>query len=242
MNDNKKSKIWVYAVILFTSAFIVLLISAYSQIKLNRNLTDYKSQVYSKENENKKVQQNFSSAQEMNAKLNGEIKKLQDENNALRESKVSLETEKASAEEKAKTEKEAVDSLANVINIYLDGNVVESAGMIESINAANLDGKVLETFNSFSMKVKAAAGKILFDEGFGLYNRAKYSEAVPKLLLSSQYAETEEFSDKCLYYLAYSELHLDNRVSALEHMNKLISNYPESKYFKSAKRFVEKYK
>lgn len=242
MNENKKSKIWVYAVILFTSAFIVLLLSAYSQIKLNKNLTDYKSQVYSKETENKKVQQNFSSAQEMNAKLNDEIKKLQDENNALKESKDSLETEKASIEEKDSNESKALDSLADVISAYLNGNVVESAGMVDAVNAANLEGKTAETYKTLYLKIKAEAGKILFDDGFELYDRAKYSEAAPRLLLSSQYAQNEEYSDKCLYYLANTEIKLDNKTSALEHMNKLIINYPESKYLKSAKRFVNKYK
>jgi cell division protein FtsB len=242
MNENKKSKVWVYAVILFTSAFIVLLLTAYSQIKLNRNLIDYKSQVSSKESENKKVQQNFSSAQEMNVKLNDEIKKLQEENNALKESISNLENEKAGIEEKNNTENEAVDSLSNVINTYLNGFVVESAGMIDGINAANLEGKAAETYKKFSVKVKAEAGKILFDEGFQLYDSAKYIDAAAKLLLSSQYAQAEEYSDKCLYYLAYSELKIQDKALALEHMNKLIENYNDSKYLKSARRFVEKYK
>lgn len=242
MNENKKSKIWVYAVILFTSAFIVLLLTAYSQIKLNRNLTDYKSQVSSKESENKKVQQNFSSAQEMNVKLNDEIKKLQEENNSLKDELNNLKTESAISEEKDKAESEAVDNLANAISTYLNGSVVESAGMINGVNAVDLEGKVAETYKTFSAKVKSEAGKILFDEGFLLYDREKYIDAAIKLLLSSQYAPTEEFSDKCLYYLAYSELKLKNKASALEHMNKLINGYPDSKYLRSANRFVEKYK
>lgn len=242
MNDNKKSKIWIYAVILFTSAFIVLLLTAYSQIKLNKNLIDYKSQVSNKESENKKVQQNFSSAQEMNAKLNDEIKKLQEENNILKNSMHSLETEIAGIMERDKDHSKAVDSLSDVINTYLNGSVVESAGKIDGINAANLEGHSAEAYKILSERVKSEAGKILFDEGFQLYERAKYIDAAAKLLLSSQYAQTEVYSDKCLYYLAYSEVKLGDKDSALVHMNRLIDNYHDSKYLRSAKRFIEKYK
>lgn len=242
MNENKKAKIWVYAVILFTSAFIVLLLTAYSQIKLNKNLSDYKSQVYSKESENKKVQQNFSSAQEMNQKLNDEIKKLQEENNLLKANISGMEAEKANIDEKNKARIAAEDSLANALNAYLNGNVIECAGLIDSIDSPSLEGKTLETYKALSVKAKADAGKNLFDEGYALYESSKYADAAAKLLLSHQYAPSEAFSDKCLFYLAYSELRLDNKVAAVDHMSKLIYSYPESKYLRSAKRFVEKYK
>jgi len=242
MNENKKMKIWMYAVILFTSAFIVLLFTAYSQIKLNKNLNDYKSQVYNKETEKNKFQQNFSSAQEMNAKLNEEIKKLQEENNTLNMNIKNLEIEKVNTEETLKKKSAAVDGLSNALTIYLNGNVVECAGLLQNIDVSNLDAKSVETYNVLKLKANAEARKLLFDEGFALYNKAKYSEAAVKLLLSSQYAPSETFSDKCLFYLAYSEVKTDNKISAVEHMKKLISNYTSSWYLKSAKRFVEKYK
>jgi TolA-binding protein len=241
MNDTKKSKIWVYAVILFMSAFIVLLLTAYSQIKLNKNLSDYKNQVYSKESENKKVRQNFSSAQEMNAKLNEEIKELQEENDSLNESVTGLETEKNNLVEKASKKDAAVNSLARAVNAYLDGNIVECAGMMNAIDTANLDGTAAETYKVLSAKVKAEAGEILLDEGYAAYKKEKFSEALPKLALSYQYAPSESYSDKCLFYLAYTELKLDDKAAAIEHMNQLIAAYPESGYLKSAKRFVDRY-
>lgn len=242
MIDNKKSKIWVYAVILFTSAFIVLLFTAYSQIKLNNNLSDYKNQVYNKESEKNKYQQNFSSAQEMNAKLNEEIKKLEEENSTLKSDIVVLNSEKESIETTLDKKITAVEGLSNAMTIYLNGNVVECASLIKGIDVANLDGKAAETYKTLTLKAYSEAGKILFNEGYSLYNRAKYSEATEKLLLSSQYSPAETFSDKCLFYLAYSELKIDKTAAALEHMNMFINNYPSSKYLKSAKRFVERYK
>lgn len=242
MNENKKSKIWLYAVILFTSAFIVLLLTAYSQIKLNKNLNDYKSQVYNKETEKNKYQQNFSSAQEMNAKLNEEIKRLQEENNTLKDDITNSNKEMDIINETLAKKSTAFGVLSDAMTVYLNGNVIECAGLLKTINVYDLDTKALETYNSLSLKADSEAGKLLFDEGYALYKKSKYSEAAEKLFFSNQYAAAETFSDKCLFYLAYSELNSGNTTTALEHMNMLITNYPTSKYMRSAKRFVEKYK
>lgn len=242
MNDNKKSKIWVYAVILFTSAFVVLLLTAYSQIKLNRNLSDYRNQINSKETEKNKYRQNFSSAQEMNVKLNEQIKKLQDEYSTLKSDMDGLKIQKEYTEKLLKEKSDAVEKLSNALTSYLNGKVIESAGLLKFVDPTKLDPKAAETYHTLSIKANTEAGKILFDQGFSLYNRARYSEAAEKLLLSSIYAPAATYSDKCLFYLAYSELKIDNKALAVEHMNKLAGNYPESRYLKSAKRFIEKYK
>lgn len=241
MIENKKSKIWVYAVILFMSAFIVLLFTAYSQIKLNKNLNDYKNQVYNKETEKNKYQQNFSSAQEMNAKLNEEIDKLKEENKSLKYNLENLKSDKYSIERLDSLENTAMAGLSTALTSYLNGNVVECAGLLNGINAAYLNTEAMEAYNILKTKVYAEAGKLLFNEGFSLYNRSKFSEAAEKLLLSVQYAPAEAYSDKCLFYLAYSEVKNGNTARGLEHMNDLIKNYPSSKYMKSAKRFVVRY-
>lgn len=242
MNTNKKSQLWVYAVILFTSAFIVLLFTAYSQIKMNKNLNDYKSQIYNKESEKNKVQQNFSSAQEMNAKLNEDIKKLEEEKSFLQTEISTLEEDLASRDKMIQTRNDAVTGFSDAIMEYLNGNVVACAALLKNVDVSSLESKTSAVYQTLAQKVDAEAGKLLFDEGFALYNRAKYGEAAGKLLLSFQYAPSEKFSDKCLYYLAYAEVKSDNTALALEHMGKLVSNYPSSKYLNSAKRFIEKYK
>ena len=242
MEENKKNKIWVYAVVLFTSAFIVLLFTAYSQIKLNKNLDEYKNQVYIKDSEKNKVQQNFSSAQEMNEKLNEEIKMLEEENSTLKNELANLKIENENVQLVIAKKDEEINDLSRAMTEYLKGNIVESATMLKNVDASLLDAKAADTYKTLTLKANAEAGKLLFDEGFSLYNKAKYIEAAGKLLLSSQFAPGETFSDKCLYYLAYAEIKSGNTKAALDHMNMLIQNYSSSKYMKSAKRFVEKYK
>jgi cell division protein FtsL len=51
-NGNGRKAVWMYAVILFSSAFIVLLLTAYSQIKLNKNITRYEGQIHDEKQQN----------------------------------------------------------------------------------------------------------------------------------------------------------------------------------------------
>lgn len=241
MKDKKKSNVWFYGIILFTSAFIVLLFAGFSQIRMNRSLDDYKSQVFNTESEKNKYLQNFSSAQEMNEKLNEEIKTLEEENSELLSENYALKSEKAALEAAISKKKTASDGLANVINAYIGGEVAEAASLLKNVDSNYLEDKSFEIFSILDTKIKLEAGKLLYDEGYSLYKRAKYAEASEKLLLSSQYAPAETFSDKCLYYLSYAQVKIGDTVAALEHMTSLIDRFPESRYLKSAKQFISKY-
>jgi len=242
MRENKKTSILLYAVILFTSAFIVLLFAGYSQIRLNQSLKEYKSQVFSSESEKNEYLRNFASAQEMNETLNNEIRMLEEENAELKNKIDDLTDEKAVLQDVLMQNQEASNNMAIVIDIYLEGDVIGAAEQLKNVDVVALDEKMAQTFEKLEKKVRLEAGRQLFDEGFSLYNRAKYDEAAEKLLLSFQYAPKEEFSDKCLYYLAYAELRAGNKVQALEYMNRLISEFPQSNYLRRAKQFVNKHK
>lgn len=242
MKENKKSNVWLYAVILFTSAFIVLLFAGYSQIKLNKNLSDYKTQVYSNETEKNKYLKNFSSAQEMNEKLNEEITGLQGEVDSLKNEIGLLQDELSILQEESLKKEKAVNELSDLLTIYLNGNIVEAAILIEEVDLDNLYSGSMETFKTLQRRVKSEVGKLYFDEGYELYTMRKYNEAAEKLILSYKYAPTALYSDKCLYYLANAEVRNKDTESALKHMAILVEEYPTSKYLRSAKQFISKYK
>ena len=242
MEENKKTKVWLYAVILFTSAFLILMFTAYSQIKMNKSLDRYKNQIYSKETEKNEYLENFTSAQEMNKKLNEEINDLKNEKTELENEVFLLKVELENSKEMQEKKDAAVEALLNGMSEYLNGNTVESAGYLKNIDDSGLEGSTLELFNGLSSRVYSEAGEILYNDGFRLYKRGDNEEAAAKLLLSTQYAPSESFSGKCMFYLAYAELKSGNKTAALEHMNRVIAEYPSSGYLKSAKIFVEKYK
>lgn len=241
MIENKKSNVWLYAVILFTSAFIVLVFAGLSQIKMNKNLSEYKNQFYTTENEKNKYQQNFSSAQEMNQKLNEKINVLENEAQILKNVISSLKYDQSIRAEAAEKKNKAEENFHSVLTAYLNGDVVEAAGFLASVDTSALSGKDLEAFNALDIKVRSEAGKILYDEGYSLYRKGKYSDAAVKLSLSFGYAQKSSFSDRCLFYLAWAEKKSGNESAAVVHMKQLVQEYPKSRYLKSAKSFINIY-
>lgn len=241
MNENRKSNIWLYAVILFTSAFIVLLFAGYSQIKMNRNLEKYKSQVFDRETEKNKYLQNFYSAQEMNEKLNHDISMLEEENEQLMNDKSLLEYKSIGLQEDLQNRSKASESFSDAITSYLNGYVVETVELLKAVEVEYLEPKATKAYKMFESKVKTEAGQLLFEEGFALYEQAEYEEAAKKLLSSIEIAPAELYSDKCLYYLAYAEMRRGNTSSAVRYMTRLAEEYQDSKYLRRARQFVINY-
>lgn len=239
-NKNVKTKIWVYAVVLFTSAFIVLLFAAYSQIKMSKNLDDYKNEVSSQKSEKNKYQLSFANAKEVNNKLNEEIKKLQEENKSLSDTIDRLITELGDANDKTVKQISVFEEFSLIQKEYFNGNVVASAELLKKFDTSTLNYESKNLYITFSNKVFDEAGKLLFDEGYKLYKQGKYSEAIGKFSLSSNMWTKGSYSDECLFYLANATYKAGNKLMAVYYMNKLVKEYPESPYLRSAKRFIQK--
>jgi len=239
--EKKRASIWVYAVVLFTSAFIILLFTAVSQIRLNKYLDEYKNRVDIQETEKNLVQENFLSAQEMNKilnekidELNKKIEKMASENENLKKDKTHLETTVSEKDE-------AIKILMQALSAYNEGDVAGCAALIKKIDRSAISGEQEPAFNELAQKVYSEAGRKLFNEGYYLFRDREYEEAVKKFLLSYEYAPVDEFSDKCLYYLAYCEMRINKTEDAIKHMNMLIKGFPDSKYVKYAEDFIERY-
>lgn len=240
-NKNVRSKIWLYAVVLFTSAFIVLLLTAYSQIKLNRNLSELNNQVFTKENEKNKVQLSFANAQELNNKLTEENKLLQEEKDSLSSQLAQLQSYSDNNESLNKSKLDAYLKLCQAQNEYIKGNVVESAEFIKEVDSNLLDSFGNEMYVKLNKEVFIEAGRLLLNEGYELYLDKSYVAAKEKLLKSWSFAPNMEYTDKCLYYLAQSEAKSGNITTGIEQMNILVRQFPSSHYMRSARRFLAKY-
>jgi hypothetical protein len=238
---NARSKIWLYAVVLFTSAFIVLLLTAYSQIKLNRNLSDLNNQVFTKEHEKNQVQLSFANAQEVNSKLADENKMLQDEKGSLALQLGQYKYDKDASDILFKSKLDTYDKLCQAQSDYMEGKIIESAQLIENVDAGLLDIYGNELYAQLKNKTYAEAGKLLLNEGYGLYMKKDYAAAAEKLIRSREYAPDKEFSDKCLYYLAQAEAKSGNTVAGVEQMKTFVGLFPSSHYINAAKRFLSKY-
>jgi TolA-binding protein len=238
---KKKQSVWLYAAILFISAFFVLLFTAYSQIKLNKNLENYKSQVFNTESEKELIQKHFVSAQEMNRELNAEIDALKDEISLLKNKISDLESKNRGMESDQIKKSNVSRVFSEALILYTEGNEAGCYDLLDTIDAKDLADGSGKAYEALKRKAAAEAGKKLLDEGYELYKKAKYEDAITLLERSYVYASDEEFSDMCLYYIAYSELNSGSRTAAVEKMKQLVEKFPESEYITKAKKFIARY-
>ena len=239
---NEKSKVWIYAVVLFTSAFIVLLLTAYSQIKLNNNLSNYKDKFFSTESEKNKFQLNFTSAQETNNKLNEEIEKLKAEKKDITEKYDHSVKEKTQSDENNKKTLQEYDKLSSAQVLYLNEKYVDAALILtKEIDISLLDDKAKELYAVMLEKTIIMAGNELYQQGYEFYKKKDFASAIQKFSQALEISASDKSSDSWLYYLALSENKSGKVEKAVEHMGSLVSKYPDSTYFKRAKYFYEQH-
>lgn len=229
--SKKQSRIWVYAVILFSSAFIVLLLTAYSQIKLNNSLSEYKSKLDNMELQHDNAKFSLNAAIELNAELSKKIDELNEELEAadkkIKEYEELLEREK----EKNKLYLSSYEALINAHMEYEKGNFIDSALLLqEHCDPDHLNNKALEMYTDLKNKVYKEASYKLYTDGYNLYKNKAYGEAIKSFKLSLSLTGSEYYSDDCYYFMAYSYYFINDHEQARQTAQTLLEKYPESTY------------
>jgi len=237
MNDKKsaKIKIWVYAVVLFTSAFVVLLITAYSQIKFNKNIDDYRKQIFSNENEKNKFKLNLNSALEENIKLVEDLKSLRDDLSSTRNKVEEYEKEIEALKENQEYINRAYEGLALAANEFNKGNIVNCAEQLSgNVDPKYLNAQALQQYNYLVEKTYKEAAHELYIEGYKYFKKKIYSAAVKRFWKSLNLADGEYFSDDCYYLLAFCAYKEGDKETAKSYIATLKEKYPKSNYIKDA--------
>ena len=237
---NGKNTIWLYAVILFTSAFIVLLLTAISQIKFNKNIDEYKNQILIEESAKNNIQINLGTVLSENKKLNEKLKDLMQENEDLK-----IKVDEANKllnkqQQKSSAYGNAYDMLINAQAEYNNGNIINCADILYSKIDSKLLGKTgVEIYNDLADKVFVKAAKILYIDGYKNYIDKNYETAINFLKKSYEYTSYEYFSDDCLYFTAYSYYRLGNINEVKVYMQKIVDIYPNSSYMVEAVNLIK---
>jgi len=238
--QNGKAKIWMYAVVLFTSAFIVLLLTAYSQIKFNKNINEYRNQIYSKENEKNNFQINLNTALEDNMKLNNDFKLLEAE---LSKISAKLEEYKQENSDLQTKSKNALDTYENLLLAEKKYNERDYSGSAEILkqktDSTFLSGNGLDKYLYLTGKAYSKAALKLYSEGCRYYKGKMYPEAIDSFNKSLEYASDEYYSDDCYYFLAYSEYMQSNMEEARTYVNMLLEKYPDTNYEDNARGLLK---
>lgn len=240
--DNKKDKrtVWIYAVILFTSAFIVLIVTAYSQMKVNQNIYDVRNKLGVTEKEKSNFQMNLSSALAENKKLNEEIDKLEKEIEDTRIKESNLNKELSNIKDINSTKITNYEQLMLAYNKYYIGDVKGCANiLISEIDKGSLDKDALDMYNSLSGLSNNKASLEFYIDGYDNYKNGDFNKAIESFKNSLRLTVNEYYSDDCYYFIAYSYFYTNNINLAKETMNTLLNNYPDSTYKKDAVKFLK---
>lgn len=240
-NKNEKKQIWMYAVILFTGAFIILLLTAYSQVKFQNNISEYQSKLSTEQKEKISAATNLNSAVQENKRLNTELDSMK--------SKL-LESEQKLAGEEEKNTELATKYSSSISNSDLLMIAFEYFNKEDYINCAvtlkynvatqYLSPKALQSYSDLVAEAYPKASKELYIEGYKDYKKKNYEQAVISLNRAIDLSQkTEYYLDDSYYYLAKSYYKLSAYEEAKKIINTFIVSYPNSSFIDDMKALLQ---
>lgn len=239
---NEKKQIWMYALILFTGAFIVLLLTAYSQVKFQNNISEYQNKLSSQEKAKINAVTDFNSAMKENKRLKTEMEALRSK---LVESEQKIATEEAkSADLESKNESAAnsADLLLSAQELFIKEDYISCAVILKyDINTAYLSTKAVQTYHNLISESYPKASQLLYREGYRSYKKKDYADAILSLNRAIDFSQKNEYYiDDAYYYIAYSHYKTNNFEEAKKVISDFIVNYPESSFIKDMKALLNR--
>jgi tetratricopeptide (TPR) repeat protein len=239
-NKNIRKTVWLYAVILFTSAFVVLLLTYYSQLRTDKSISDYLDRLSKEEKKSLLYQTNLNSALEEKNNLNKEVENLKKQLNTEKNKYQSYKDDMDKIKKNYLDTMNSYDQLLYAENEYNKGNYVKSADILLNNcdnNFLNSIGK--EIYNRLTQDAFDKAAKSLYIEGYKFYKDKLYAEAIQKFSQSLNFSKHNYLSDDCYYLRAYSFLKLGDNIKARKDFEELLNNYKDSGYIKDIERLLK---
>lgn len=241
-SKNEKKQIWIYALILFTGAFIVLLLTAYSQVKFQNNISEYQNKLSSEEKAKINVVTDYNAAVK-------EIERLTSETESLR--KKLLETESnLSNEENKRLETESKysdtivcnDALLTAYEYFNNEDYINCAIKLKyDINVELLSTKSKAIYDNMVLKSYKKASQLLYKEGYKYYKNKKYDEAIQSFTRTIDFAPKDEyFVDDAYFYLAKCYYKTSKYEDAKALIRTFLNDYPNSTFVDSMRELYNK--
>ena len=232
--DKEKSRrkfLWIYAVVLFASAFAVLLLTAFSQIKLNSNIQEYKTKLNENESKIKHFDLSLTSAEKERNSLLSKIEALEKENSNLK----SVTANGGKIDFNARI-KQSNDTLIKADSLYRSGKKVQAAQTLKETSEEDLGEQAKIRYNYLKLQVYQEATKYF-------YKQAKEQMAINNYIKSKEYFENslafddaKYYEENSLYYLAVLNSKLKDKKALDSAIQKLIVIYPKSAYIEKANK------
>jgi TolA-binding protein len=241
-NKSEKKQIWMYAVILFTGAFIILLLTAYSQVKFQNNISDYQNKLSSQEKAKISAVTDLNSAIKENKRLNTELESLR---NKLVESEQKIATEESKGvdlETKYNSAVSASDSLIKAYQFFNNEDYINCAMTLKyEVSIDNLSVNGVETYNNLLEKSYSKASLQLYREGYRYYKNKSYSQAIISLNRAIDFSNKNEYYiDDAYYYLATSYYKNSDFEDAGKTIDSFNTNCPKSLFKRNMNNLLAK--
>lgn len=202
MNDKKKF-LWVYALVMCVSAFTILLMTAYSQIKYEKSNSQIKFELTKRESQVKDFSINLQSVTDKKRMLEEQNKNLQSivvvNNKKIVELNTYIQNTKTSYENILKAQ-----------TLYRQGNYNESCNLLLLVDNNLLGDEMQKIYSTLKKNVFPKISVSLFSQGRKYYNHKQYDLAVldfEKLLIID---EDRKYQKSTINYLINSYQSLGN--------------------------------
>ncbi|MGE5472772.1 MAG: hypothetical protein ACM3UU_00965 [Ignavibacteriales bacterium] len=230
---NKRKYLWVYAGVLFLSALAVLLLTAFSQMKLTGNIEEYQKKIKDNENSIRDFNINLSSAVGERDALKKRIKELETENLAFKSTAAGTSNQYGLSQ-KDKMQ-EAYENILKADSLFKSGKETESAQALKNVKEEYLGEEALKKLKRLKDSTYLTATKSLYAKGKQEYSKGNFSQAETALKDSLFFDKTAYFEENTLFYLVMVERKQQKPQEAQMFENMLSKKYPKSSYLEKLK-------
>ncbi len=228
-DKNKRKFLWIYAVVLFASAFTVLLLTAFSQLKLSSNIEEYKKKLKEHENSIRGFNLSLNSAAEEKRVLQKKIEELEKENTSLK-SLAAGSSRPDLINQRLERSRYSFDSLLKAETQYKNDQHLSSAKALHNVYEEDLGENAKKKYTYLKSKVYVYAAKDYYRKAKEQLAKNNFEEAKKFFEESLAYDETAYYEENTLFYLALVSSKLNESDKVKQYANQLKAKYPNSEY------------
>ncbi|MGE4283133.1 MAG: hypothetical protein AB7G87_05360 [Clostridia bacterium] len=238
MNKNSKF-LWLYSTVLFTAAFVLILMTAASQSRLTKDIQSYKEQLNTQKGLFQGVQKNLNDLAKENEQLQQKLEVTDVEKKGLEEQVKTLKEQITQMDMQQYKIKKSMDDLIEAKKYADQKDYKESALYLSSVYFEVLSEDSKKTYNNLGSMVFTEAAAISYKEGYKLFNSNKLDKAIEEFELSLQFKKDAYFSDDAMFFLALSFYKLDRSDRAKDLFIQHDEKYPDSTYKADVRYYLE---
>ena len=242
-NKAGSKNIWMYAVLLFTSAFVILILTAYSQMKLNSEKNNIASTLQNEIIQKDTYRVNLSQTLEENQAILNELNSLKQTNQIIAAEKNGLSEENVRLKDKNANIAKMYEKFIKADEFFSTNDWLGSAKeLFMDFDITFLSNASITRCRYILDTITPSTPENAYLTGYSRYVSGSYQEAADLFNLSIKVDSSTFFSDDCYYLQAHSYMFLNDNIKAAQLLDTMIRNYPDSNLINEAKADYEKIK